>query len=304
MDERVRAVLLASFRHVLRPLVRFALRNGISYEDFAGSVKRVFVESAREDFSPAGEPMSESRTTILTGLRTIDVRRTLEEIEKGLGDELERAKLVGRLIEGWHQDADFTGPYGIPIELSLKAGPSSFPALVERYGGKYEPKAVLSELMKAGLVQESKNNRIRLASRSYITGKFKPDALDRMGRTLGDLAETLEHNLDPSSHGPPLFERAVYTPKGIDNKTYRDFTKFLSEAGQEFLEKLDNWLTEKEQEVEQQISEKLIDAETVERNKSVKVGVGIYLYEHKMGQWPKETGELSDAKNQSITEIR
>jgi len=282
MDAHVRAALLAAFRHVFQPLVRLALRNGISYEEFCAGLRRVFVETVREDFKIPGQNMTRSRIAILTGLTRPDVQRAEEEIARGIGDELIVIGLIGKLIEGWTTDGDFTGPYGIPLELKNKEGECTFPALVKRYGGKMSPGAMLRELKRVGVVQEVKGTKIRLLSRSYIAGRFKPEAIDRMGQALGDLADTLEHNLNPHRPSPPRFERHVYTPAGIDEQTLLKFYVVVKEEGQEFLERLDNWLGEKEQEEEQRIERGLLEPEVRDKSRVAKVGVGVYLYEHRL----------------------
>lgn len=300
MDAHVRAALLAAFRHVFQPLVRLALRNGISFEEFCGGLRRVFVETAREDFEIPGSEMTRSRVAILTGLTRSEVRHVEEEIERGLGDELVTLAMVGKLVEGWTSDGDFTGPYGIPLELRQEEGQGNFPALVKRYGGTLNPAAMLRELKRIGLAEETKGRKVRLLSRSYIAGRFRPEAIDRMGRALGDLADTLEHNLNPLRHGPPRFERRVYTPDGVDAHTLLGFRAVAKELGQDFLEKLDNWLTEKEQEDDRKIDKRLLDPEDRINQKIAKVGVGVFLYEHhdtdaeELEEELERVGELSD----------
>ncbi len=295
MDGHVRAALLAAFRHVFQPLVRLALRNGISYAEFCAGLKRVFVETVQDDFQIPGQPMTASKIAILTGLTREDVTYVQEEIERGIGDELIIMGRIGKLIEGWTTDADFTGPYGIPLELKQEEGQGAFPALVKRYAEKMTPGAMLRELKRVGVIQETKDKKIRLLSRSYIAGRFRPEAIDRMGRTLGDLAETLEYNLNPLRPGPARFERQVYTPEGIDEESFRLFKKETQELGQDFLEKLDNWLSERELEDDKKVERRLLDPKVREQARIVKVGVGVYLYEHWNGhEQGQGDGETSD----------
>jgi hypothetical protein len=258
-----------------------ALRNGISYEEFCAGLRRVYVETVREDFEIPGSEMTRSRVAILTGLSRSEVRQVEEEIERGFGDELVTLAMVGKLVEGWTSDGEFTGPYGIPLELKQEEGHGNFPALVNRYGGTLNPAAMLRELKRIGLAEETKGRKVRLLSRSYIAGRFRPEAIDRMGRALGDLADTLEHNLNPFRHGPPRFERHVYTPDGMDEESFRLFQIEVDEAGQDFLERLDNWISEKEQEGDRKVEKRLLDPEVRQRARTVKVGVGVYLYEHR-----------------------
>lgn len=280
MEGHVRAALLAAFRHVFQPLVRLALRNGISYQEFCAGLKRVFVETVQQDFSIPGQEMTESRIGIMTGLTREEVGYVKEEIERGIGDELIILARITKLIEGWTSDGDFTGPYGIPLELRQEEDKGSFAALVKRYGGKMTPGAMLRELKRVGVVQETKDRKIRLLSRSYIAGRFRPEAIDRMGRVLGDLAETLEYNLDPMRPGKARLERQVYTPEGVDLETLRLFRKEAEDLGQDYLEKLDNWLSEREIEEERKIEKRLLDPKVRDEARVANVGVGIYLYEH------------------------
>ncbi len=295
MEGHVRAALLAAFRHVFQPLVRLALRNGISYQEFCTGLKRVFVETVQDDFQIPGQEMTAARIGILTGLSREEVTYVQEEIARGIGDELIILGRITKLIEGWTSDGDFTGPYGIPLELSQEEGKGNFPALVKRYGETMSPGAMLRELKRVGVVQETKDRKIRLLSRSYIAGRFRPEAIDRMGRVLGDLAETLEYNLDPLRPGKARLERQVYTPDGIDRETFRLFCREAEELGQDYLEKLDNWLSERELEEERKVEKRLLDPDVRNQSRVVKVGVGIYLYEHwdEQGQSPGD-GELSD----------
>jgi hypothetical protein len=278
MDEHVRATLLGALGHVFQPMVRLALRNGLSFDDFTHGLKRVFVESAMRDFESDGRPLTTAKMAILTGIDREDVKDAEEEIRRGFGSDLQRMARVAAVLEGWGQDAEFTGPYGIPLDLPLEPGDGSFPALVRKYAGRIPPKMMLDEIRRVGLAEIRRNRKVRMVSRSLIAGRFRPDAIQRMGRTLGHLAETLEYNLNPNRDGPARFERGVYTPNSLDPLTARDFEKFVSEVGQDFLEKLDNWVTEKEQEEERKIEQKLADPEELRKGKNTKVGVSVFVY--------------------------
>jgi hypothetical protein len=55
MTESVKDSLLAAFRQLLRPLIRILLRHGVSYGEYAETVKTVFVEVAGKDFRIPGQ---------------------------------------------------------------------------------------------------------------------------------------------------------------------------------------------------------------------------------------------------------
>lgn len=305
MDEHVRAALLAAYRHVFRPLVRLALRNGISYEQFVDTLKRVFIESAREDFDIPMAKESRSRVAILTGLSRKEVEYVDESITTGFGNELERLGLIGRVVEGWTSDGDFTGPYGIPLELDAdEKGPGGFALLAKRYGEKVSEAALRAEMYRIGVIEETRKGKLRLLSRSYISGRFRPEAIDRMGRTLGDFADTLVHNLAVEDRGRARFERRVYTPDGVDAHTLVQFRAVVNEFGQDFLEKLDNWLADKEQEEDRRIEGRLLDPEERDANRIAKVGVGVFLYEHHNENYIEPEVEESESDGEADDEAK
>ncbi|MGB5589447.1 MAG: DUF6502 family protein [Gammaproteobacteria bacterium] len=299
MDEHVRAALLASFRHVYRPLVRLALHNGISFTEYTESIKPVFIESAREDFGTPDRNMTSNGVAIMTGLELPDVRRYDEGGPGAFGRDIIRVGLIAALIEAWTSDGDFTGPYGIPLELEPKqTTPNGFGLLVKRYGEGFPERAIIAEMRRVGAIEITKRGKLRLISRTFIAGRFRPESMDRMGKTLRDLAETLVHNLDPKDGAAPRFERHVYTPDGIDEETMAEFREFLKEDGQKFLESVDNWFSEKEQEDDRKVEQRLLDPEVREAKRVVKVGVGMYSYEHRIEKRPGH-GETEDGNKEA-----
>src|SRR5262249_21174582 len=126
--------VLNAFRRLTRPLVKMLIRHGIAFGEFAEVLKTVYVDVAAHDFPLDDRKVSGSRIAILTGLTRKDVRRLqllLAEPEGSLEatGNLNRAT---RVLSGWYQDSDFTGPYGIPLELPFD-GPVSFSSLVRKY---------------------------------------------------------------------------------------------------------------------------------------------------------------------------
>ncbi|HKE45583.1 MAG TPA: DUF6502 family protein, partial [Steroidobacteraceae bacterium] len=75
----VKQALLAAYRHLLTPLVRVLLRNGISYLEFAEVAREVFVNVAGRDFTLPKRKISLSRMAIMTGLSRKEVARLVRE---------------------------------------------------------------------------------------------------------------------------------------------------------------------------------------------------------------------------------
>lgn len=274
MSDPIRITLRAAFRRLMKPLVRILLRHGISFKEFAEVVRAVYVEVASQDFKIVGKRQTLSRIAIITGLTRKEVGRIAEILKRGDTPEINYVDRVSNVLGGWHQDPDFTGPYGIPRELVFDSEPGrDFSELVKRYSGDMPARAMLEELLRVKAVQTLPEGTLQVRSRSYVPLQVDPSSMEFMGLALRDLAETLDHNLNAKTkstlapHG--LFERRVWAPTGIPVSKIADFDAVVRVHGQEFLERLDNWLTR------YQLSPEEAALGTKE---SVKAGVGIYLF--------------------------
>jgi hypothetical protein len=265
MPDSIKETLLNSFRQLLRPLIRIVLRNGVSYDEFAETAKMVFVEVAAKDLLKDQGKASNSRLALLTGLATSEVDRVSKAIAEQGPPSTKNLNLVGGILGAWHQDPLFTGPYGLPLELSFDTGPNSFSELVSRYASDVDPNDMLLELKRIGVVIELPGRAFRVTSRSYIPEYADSASVQFMGVALRDLAETLDANLSDEKGG--YFERRVWTPIGIDIRDLQGFDSLVNQKGMEFLETLDNWLSGRESE-----------AESLPEESKAKVGVGVYMF--------------------------
>jgi hypothetical protein len=259
----VRDSVLGALRQLLRPLVRILLRHGVSFADYAETSKSVFVEVAEADL---GLGQDVAKMAVATGLTRKEITRVREELAQGHRPSVANLNRIGRILAGWHQDPDFTGPYGIPLELGIAGHDTSFSELARRYAPASDVASVLAELRSVGVVADGKSGRIRVLTRSYIPSLEDPAVFQFFGVALRDLAETLDFNLNsPADAG--YFERRVWTPAGIDPSDLPQFDALVHQRGQQFLETLDNYLTTKETE-----------ADAVPEVKRLKVGVGVFMF--------------------------
>ena len=67
--------ILDACRHFMRPIIRFLLRNRISWRAFSELSKEVYVEVAREDFGIQGRPTNNARVAMMTGIGRREVAR-------------------------------------------------------------------------------------------------------------------------------------------------------------------------------------------------------------------------------------
>jgi hypothetical protein len=268
MSENFKATLLSTFRPLMRPLVRILVRNGVSFGEFAEVIKLVFVDAAQDVLQIPDSKQSVSRLAITTGLSRLEVSRLVNQTEEDAEALAGRLSRVGRLLTGWHQDPEFTGPYGIPYEVPFNATPGrrSFTELVRRYTSDVPAEDMLEELKRIGIVLDLGNGYYRVLARLYIPTAADPAKFHAMSVAFTDLAKTLDQNLRPDDDHK-IFERRVWAPNGITPTDAMEFDIYVKDRGQQFLETLDDWLTTRESE--------LPKGETEDR---VKVGVAVYMF--------------------------
>jgi len=268
MSENFKATLLSAFKPLMRPLVRILVRNGVSFGEFSELLKSVFVESAQDVLQIPDSRQSVSRIAITTGLTRLEVSRLLTQTEEDAEALLGRLSRVGRLLTGWHQDSDFTGPYGIPYEVQFEGPPGrrSFTELVRRYTSDVPADEMLDEMKRIGAVLDLGNGYFRVLIRLYIPSAADPAKFHAMSVAFTDLAKTLDQNLRPDEDHK-IFERRVWAPNGITSSDAMDFDAYVKDRGQQFLESLDDWLSTRETE-----------AMRSGADDRVKLGVAMYMF--------------------------
>jgi hypothetical protein len=240
--------LLSAYRFLMEPLVRILIRNGVSYAEFDEVLRNVFVEIAERDFGIPGRRPSQSRVAILTGLTRKEVARQKAILDgEATLNEAGNLNRVTRVLLGWHTDADYTGPYGVPIEVPFDSERgASFVELVRRYSGDMAPRAMLDELLRIGAVEKLATGWFKVLTRAYVPESLHPDALQRLGEVVRNFINTVEFNMEKTGPGAGRFERVVVADSGLRADLLPAFDKLLRIKGQQLLVELDNWLSAQE----------------------------------------------------------
>lgn len=243
----VKQALLAAYRHLLTPLVRILLRNGISYLEFAEIARQVFVDVAGRDFTLPKRKISLSRIAIMTGLSRKEVARLAREgVQTARVTRDSELSRVGRVLQGWYTDSDFTGPYGVPLDLKFDDVPrrTSFSELVRRYSGDMPARAMLDELLRVGAARiEQDSGLIRVLTRSYIPEKLAAESIRYFAEATHGFIDTLDVNLRKIGPGKGRFERRVLADDGLRESDLAEFDGFIRDRGQQFLVEVDDWIS-------------------------------------------------------------
>jgi hypothetical protein len=257
----VKDQVLSALRHVLTPLVRVLLRNGVTWSDFTAVAKEVFVEVARADYGVQGRPTNTSRVALITGLSRREVTRVKEVLLGARPREPGVPTRISQVLTAWHTDTRFLSPGGRPATLPDAGDGASLASLLKHYAGDTPHGALVKELEDLGLVERSASG-FRVLSRDYIRSASDPDLIRQASVALHDHATTIAHNLDATRSAPARFERMA-TNRALPRRHLRAFESYLRKEGQAFLEQLDAWMSARGVSVGQ-------------TERTLRVGVGMY----------------------------
>jgi hypothetical protein len=242
MPDNVKTALSLSLLRLLRPLVRIMLREGLSYPHFAAIAQMAFVESAAKDFVEKGMKSSASSVCALTGMTAQEVKAAVIERERFDSSELlEVTNPFARVLHGWHNDRDYVGPYGFPVDLPFEGSPLCVTNLTARHAAGVSPHAVLIELQRVGAVTEVGFNVWKPLKQEYIDPSLSPENLGRMASLVESLLSTLENNTRGKRDGTDLFERTMIVDAPLTKVQLLELQAHLKVVGGQFLQRVDTF---------------------------------------------------------------
>jgi hypothetical protein len=264
----IKTQVLSALRHVLQPLVRVLLRNGVVWNQFAELGKEVFVQVAREDYGLQGRPTNTARVALITGLSRREVMRVKSVLLGESGPATPMPGRISQILTAWHVDPQFLGADGKPALLPASGEGPTMATLLRNHAGDSPHGAVLKELEELRLVERSAQG-FRVLARDYIRSAADPDLLRQAGVALHDHAATVAYNVDANRSGPARFERMA-THRTFPRRHLPEFEAFLEAEGRAFLERVDSWLAARARDGGE-------PARAVDKPEpSARVGVGLY----------------------------
>jgi DNA-binding Lrp family transcriptional regulator len=246
MGSNVKEYLLQALRMMLKPLVKLFISQGVTHAEFTEAAKDVYVEIALRDFETNAR-INKSRIAILTGLTRKEVKNVIDRaLASGLQEKM--YSRPERVLAGWYSDPNYTGPYGIPLELPYESGSADEPSivgLVRTYSGDMAPRQMLNELLRCGSVIEI-DDRYKAVSRLYEPTALSPELIVRLGEIGHRFFSTAATNIEKKGQGTGYFDRFVYADEGCSENVISMFDEYIKIRGQEFLEELDVWFSTNE----------------------------------------------------------
>lgn len=198
---------------LLAPLVRLLLRHGVTYPVFAAALKRVFLQQAQAELAGRGMAATDSAVSLLSGVHRRDVRT----LTRGAAAEPASAPppalgLAAQVVARWMHEPAFRDADGRlrVLPRDSQAGAAGFDALVDGISRDVRPKAVLDELLRLGVVDDSPEGLV-LARSGFAPRDGFDEALWLTAQNLHDHAAAAVTNLSGTRPRPGGFlEQAVF----------------------------------------------------------------------------------------------
>jgi hypothetical protein len=204
------AVLPALLR-LLRPLVRLAIRCGVTYPVLADHLRALFVEVAQQEPPDQPSGWTDSRLSLRTGVHRKEIRRL--RLEPLPPDDAPPAVVTSssRIIAAWLGAPSWTNADGTPMALPRVAPPGapSFESLVASLTTDIRPRAVLDEWISHGIVSIDNQDRVVLDATAFVPAPGDAAQLFYFGRNLHDHAAAAAANV-LTSGAAPFLERSLH----------------------------------------------------------------------------------------------
>ena len=208
---------------MLRPIARLGLRYSIHLNDLTEILKQVLVEISREELTKAGQVISLSKISVMTGVHRKDVTR----LERSPDQVRDGGNLIARVMVQWQHDPRFSTKAKRPRVLSVAGRESEFVSLVRSVNGEnISAYSILSEMERLGAVEKSASS-VKLIWRDFVVEGDAAAGLSMLARDIDDISQAVESN--------------VFEPKQIQNLHLKtDFDNITPEA----LPEVRRWLLE------------------------------------------------------------
>jgi len=245
LREAAHAQLIFSFRKILKPLIRILLRAGVPYLEFREVIKGAYVEAAvRDGIRGHKGQITRAMLSDYTGVSLADVSRFIDDDSLLAPPQTTNEAIITEVLHIWCTDSFYLGPYGMPLELDLEETPGrNLTTLIYQADPTADPQVILNDMVEYGIVKQVGTRHYRATSRSNLyTDIMTPQALEYFGRTITDLANTLEHNIGAPAAGKRL-QRSVVADGGMPEYALPEFEALLKDKVQKLLVDIDDWLS-------------------------------------------------------------
>ncbi|MDP3230647.1 MAG: DUF6502 family protein [Acidovorax sp.] len=213
------AIVLACALHVLRPLARLLLRNGVAYPAFAVAMKKVFLDAAHAELQASGKKPTDSAVSLMSGVHRRDVRNLGRLAEPTAADTEGETPLnmASQVVARWLSQTDCLDDEGQPCPLPRSGEGPHFDALVASVSRDVRPRAVLDELVRLGMAKED-DHHVTLLMTGFVPRQGFAEMVQLMQDNLHDHIAAASLNLQGEHN---YLEQSVFVDQLSDASAQR-----------------------------------------------------------------------------------
>jgi hypothetical protein len=240
----VKNALLAAVRHMLVPIARILVRNGVAYSDFDAAARHAFAKGCESVLRERNLAVTLARLSVLTGFTQREIERLTTSPSQFAMSMSADWLSAGRVLHAWHTKSPFVlVPIGVPMDLEYEASDSktTFVELVQTYVPEADPGLMLTILLAAGAVTQDERGRLHATTRTFVAGELTETQIRYCARSARRFLDTMDANLPERGRKSGRFERSVNADRGIPVRRYEEFVSFIRSAMQKTLEDIDEW---------------------------------------------------------------
>jgi hypothetical protein len=226
--------LLKVLWRLLRPLVRLAIKGGLTHPRLAEMLRQLYVDVATRDLLPDPKSRTDSRVSLLTGVHRKELRRLREATPAEM--EMPQAVSLGNaIIARWLGDTPWVDDQGEPRALPRTApdGAPSFDLLVSNVTRDLRPRTVLEEWLSQGLVTLHPDGKVALNADAFVPRPGQEAQLFYFARNLTDHIAAAVANVTATDTAP-FVDRSVHYDRLTPEAAAR-LRKYSRDAAQRLL---------------------------------------------------------------------
>jgi len=237
MSGNLELTLFETLRVILRPVVRYCLKNSMGVRELLDAARHVFVSLAVEELEKTEKKTTTSRISVITGLQ-----RPLIKACRKNPDPSPPSRFSTRVISQWRRDPRFLTKSKAPKVLSYEGDNNEFRKLVEAVSSDLHPRTLLFDLERLGVVEITKNG-VKLKVRAYRPAGKPTEVYRMMARDVEELMRAVIENIEHEAQGKDPINFHAYTY--FDNVSAEDLShlrKWLAKQGTRFHQRVERYL--------------------------------------------------------------
>ena len=190
---------------MLAPLARALIRQGITYPQFAASLKLVFLEVARQELRARNQRETDSAVSVLSGIHRKEVRAVGATTEPQMSPTL---TLASQIFTRWATDPAYRDKRNKPKDLPRSGSADSFDTLAISVSTDVHPRTALEELIRLGVVT-MKGELVRLNARAFVPKQGFKETAALFSHNAADHLAAGAHNLT-SPDDSKFLEQSIF----------------------------------------------------------------------------------------------